>query len=40
MGLGSEVIQEQRIHRSFEADANLGDLALAQGGDLTSGPEY
>jgi hypothetical protein len=28
MGLGREVLQEQRVHRSFEPDMKLGDLAL------------
>jgi hypothetical protein len=37
MRLGGEVLEEQRIHRAFEADMQFGDLALAQGDDLHAG---
>ena len=37
MRLGGEVFQEQRIHRAFEADVKLADLALAKGDDLHAG---
>ncbi|KGJ01957.1 hypothetical protein IT41_18875 [Paracoccus halophilus] len=30
MGFGSEVFQEQRVHRALEADMQLADLALGQ----------
>jgi hypothetical protein len=33
MGLGGEVLQEQRIHRAFEPYIKLGDFALGQGND-------
>ena len=34
MGLGGEVLQEQRIHRALQPDMKLADLAFAQGDDL------
>ena len=34
MGLGGEVLQEQGVHRAFEADMQLGDFAFGQGDDL------
>jgi hypothetical protein len=37
MGLGGEVLQEQGIHRSFEADMKLGDFPFGQGNDLHAG---
>jgi len=37
MRLGGEVLQEQRVHRAFEAHMQFADLALAQGDDLHAG---
>ena len=37
MGLGGEVLQEQGIHRAFEADMQLGDFALCQSRYLYAG---
>jgi hypothetical protein len=37
MGLGGEILQEQGIHRSFEADMKLGDFPFGQGNDLYAG---
>jgi hypothetical protein len=37
MGLGGEVLQEQGIHHSFEADMKLGDFAFGRGNDLHTG---
>src|SRR5579883_373382 len=34
MRLGGKVLQEQRVHRAFEADMKLADLAFAQRDDL------
>jgi hypothetical protein len=30
MRLGGKVLEEERIHRAFEPDMKLGDLALTQ----------
>jgi hypothetical protein len=35
MGLGGEVLQEQRIRRAFEADTKLEDFAFGQGTNCT-----
>jgi len=37
MGFGGEVLREQGVHASLEADVKLGDLALAQRDDLHAG---
>lgn len=37
MGLGGEVLQEQRVHCAFQADVQLRDFAFGQGDDLHAG---
>jgi hypothetical protein len=37
MGLGGEVLQEQRVHRALQADMQFGDFALGQGDDPHAG---
>ena len=37
MGLGGEVLQEERVHGAFQADMKLCDLALAQRENLNAG---
>ncbi len=37
MGLHREVFQEQRVHRAFQADMQLGDFPLGQGDDGDTG---
>ena len=35
--LVGEVLQEQRVHRAFEADVEVCDVALGQGDDVHAG---
>ena len=37
MGLGGEVLEEQRIHRALEADMQFGDFSLGQRDDFDTG---
>lgn len=37
MGLGGEILEEQRVHRALEADMQLADLALGQRDDRHPG---